>query len=1274
MDKNKALKSLASLTVSLKPGKGASTEDLNSVRRLMTQFLLREDSDDILSALADKDIFEPTVEEDVPLAFDEVSLKELDEVVSREAESLGEDDELRMAYPRVFRRSVPFISGSSPHSKPAWAAGRMVDRTMGPFYDDHGRPFWFDVYRPFHQVQVVSNPSDQTLLSVPLRFRNLRSTAKYTLPKGSVWLRSKLLAAGAPDNGYSGLRIKKGTLRFSTPPAVVGGKLVITAGTKITLDIEFDPPSATAAAPGPGADAGKSQCAPPAKALFEFTTTSGVLKKAGDASCGFYGNHFTMTHNSSQPAKYQSDLKRLLLPFDLPEKAFKISAPQSKLFAPRGSTKTKSGAWALPVATAPPDSLGEAAGTGGVLVRAKPGLRARWRGLDGGSAHLGKTWVLTVPDRLELMAGEAAYAGLVHKLDLWQTNQPDASPSQIELRFSGPFPLHFISVAAASEALLMTSELGASLDRPIQANGRRVPISSDEAQVVFWQDKDGFKVFILAKLQLPGPGGGVHQPLPMALTNALLKVVPPHVLLVFGSMPQPNEVRPGALLLVFYVSSITPTLRDPYVTNVGPPKQDWDFSVHRESISVSASVPSIVAILLAAVLWQPAKEPKLFMHLLPYSGGAWSWSNMLTTGPVASGASSTAETMSAENSGSFGALSFMLASNVGNIDPAAAAEEDRQAEQGLRNIYEETAGAAREQVVLLDVSSNIDQLGVGFGVSARDQHKAGSALPFNIHELDLVSLTKNLRVFLLPQFQWETVFTVQNPDVGLFPSPVASRDDGGPTVIGSQSVSLVPMAPDQIMDRMVQEYDPAGGGVPLAALFTLPFGMKAAAKFEPKQTASTSWANLEMMRPKTADDRFTGGHQLSAMADASTVSPTTESPHFPGAAYQTRNLIDPATRLDLGLSVLSSTLNPLASPEAYFNQEMAPAGSRPRVPVVRIDFSGYGASTFSDWANPMAVSAVSQVRFDVMVGRTAYEVVQISSVMYFGAVPVVRSITFERRKEGRIFRADSGWVPTGPGIYMYPDKDTGAPPPPLGWVKPTTHPGVVSGVYNVRRIRETGRMIVKEFPVTPSVPSGPTTEKVELIEVRFDGDFKIKNVVAGKNDDGYVTGCDHIGFIQKSPSGYTVMPEHLQAILEEEGPVGGQVDCVLDVGDSGQIMRVGRVDVAAAPTNPPNVPHLAAAARGGIDLPGDGAWTMLRQDLSKDEPSAVQEDTGTPLIQLGTAGGAWNRFAEPADLHYENSPQTEFMLMQSSEGHQAMFPRPKIKKTAPGSTAPRSLC
>jgi hypothetical protein len=197
---------------------------------------------------------------------------------------------------------------------------------------------------------------------------------------------------------------------------------------------------------------------------------------------------------------------------------------------------------------------------------------------------------------------------------------------------------------------------------------------------------------------------------------------------------------------------------------------------------------------------------------------------------------------------------------------------------------------------------------------------------------------------------------------------------------------------------------------------------------------------------------------------------------------------------------------------------------------------------------------------------------------------------------------------------------------------------------------------------SPSI--GPV--KVELLEVRYDADFDIDGVVQGAGAGGLVTSRDQVGFVQRSPDGYTLLPEHLAAIMDDEGPFGGPVDCIIDVGGSGQRLTVKRVDVAPSPQAVGGNPEFAAAARGAVALPSDGQWSVARHDLAAAEPEPVNAQSGVPLIRKGVAPGGpgpadWYRLADPADLLRENTPAAQFGLVQGSDAHRVFFPRPRIK-------------
>lgn len=1248
MHERELINQLAELTGSLKPSANVTSKDLREVRRVLANFLMREGSAASARARTAVDevglVPEPSAMSDI---VEEV-LNELREVASEAVEARGvvpEPEALEVELgARVFRRELPVVTSQVSGSVPKWAAGRRIDQTIGPFLDPSGRPYWFDIYFSVQQVSVVRHPSTTPILKLPFKGFLLKSDSHYKVPAGSIWILSKLLTPTAPEGAYTGLRIKGGTITLSSPATVSGGTMKIAADTKLILKVKLDPTPHPGPTNGPGVDAGDIESQTPATATFVFSGNTCEVATAADAFARIYENEFRLVKSLQLPV-YEPLLNRILVPFDTTASEIRIEQARSQLFTPSGTVPVAGAAWALPVAQSTPESLGEAAGTGALVVRSGKGLRAIWRGLKR-RVSLG-TLFMVEPGRLVVVSEGAVGAGSGQTLKLWREAPGSDRRAAISLRYQRSFTLRYFSERGAQEALLVEAGMEASFDRPLCSDGTHLPLRFERATAVFWEDTSGFRFLLLAQSTLTGGvAPTVRSPISMALSNALLKTTAPLVLVVFGEMNDDESLERGTVALYFGLYTILPFLPDPYVTNLTLSRSRV-FDTLAVAPSVTLGAGSLHGALLALVRWLTPDNPNLSFRLIGAEGALAAG----TTASVAIGSSATSSNAPISQPGSF----------VGLVqrDPVKIATEDAQRVAGLRSIFEKTAGPVKESIFLLDVSTNADWLGVGLGL-ARQQpptHVPPPTSPaqqsLQIQSVSLVTHGQNVRVFTVPQFQWEPVVTEPTPDS--FPSPMASAGDGGPTLIGANSVTLVPIAPTPVLEQIITEYNQEPRGTPTAMLFTLPFGMKAAANLQRPTSPSGAGAHLTLNRPRSIDaNPLIGGLQITVRAISPDSGPDVESPTLPGATVQTRNGINPVTLTPFGMSVLSGPV-PGADVETIFNNEMMPGGGNQRVPVTRIDFCGYGASMFSNWYNPnAAVAQTSQVRFDVMLGRTAYEVVQVKSILFPWAVPVVRTITIQRRKEGIVFRRDSGWVAVAPGLYDYPEPDEAVVSVPAGWGNPVaTHPGVVRGAYDVRRIRETGRVYTKTVVGTDVV----------LAEVRFDADFEIQRVVSGQGSNGRVPSRGQVGFIQIAPFGLPLYDVAFAQLLADEGPLGGPVDCVIDVGGSGQTMRIARVDVGAAPSVSGH--EFAAAARGALDLPNDGEWSMLRHDFSVNEPQAVDRDSGTPLLREGKVGATPSqryRFADPADLLRESNPVAEYALMQSSSAHRVLFPRPRIRE------------
>ena len=393
----------------------------------------------------------------------------------------------------------------------------------------------------------------------------------------------------------------------------------------------------------------------------------------------------------------------------------------------------------------------------------------------------------------------------------------------------------------------------------------------------------------------------------------------------------------------------------------------------------------------------------------------------------------------------------------------------------------------------------------------------------------------------------------------------------------------MPIAPRPAIDSLVAEYNT--GSKPAAAKFTLPFGIAAVALLEYSKRLPFFSPTISEVQPSFSSTDLKGGDQISIRAGNLLPEQGGPSPSLAGAAVQLHNA------RSSGLPTSTTVLTPI---DDTFNSNFGPATVDPRVPITRIDISGFGESLFSDWRNPVdAAAIICKARFDVIVGRTSREVVQAFSVLYPYAVRVVRTITIERQNGAAVVRHDSGWQPVSDGIYHYPQ-------PAL-----ITHPGVVQAAVAVANIRDTGQR--------HTTPDGS-----ELMAVRFDCALTMEGVVLGAGPNG-VPARDHLGYVQLTdpPNHGQLAPDQYAELLTAVGPLGGPIDCTIDIGGTGQLMRIAKVGVAPSPGV--GGPEFVMSAWGSPVLPGGGQWSFLRQGAGDQAPQAVDRDLGVPLVRAGAA-------------------------------------------------------
>lgn len=531
--------------------------------------------------------------------------------------------------------------------------------------------------------------------------------------------------------------------------------------------------------------------------------------------------------------------------------------------------------------------------------------------------------------------------------------------------------------------------------------------------------------------------------------------------------------------------------------------------------------------------------------------------------------------------------------------------------------------------MLLDLSSNADQLGVLL--------TARRASDIRIDKLALAAAGMDVQIFTVPEISWEAMVS----DAGNIANP---SDDGGPAIVALPELQqLVPIEPAPVLAAFVGDVN---DGYAYDAGFTLPFGLRAHVQAT-EAYVPDGGGGFDLTQPVFGDG-LTGGRQLTLRPAP---SPDAVSPAFPGST----TVVDKP----YGEAVLSSSVTDM------FSNEFNAGGRRAGVPVVRYDLSGYGASVFSDWLDPIATgAAIIKVQFDTIVGRTAYEVIKAQSVIYPWAIRVVRTITIERQAGGWVRRTDSGWRAASDGVFDFPYPNPNAPAPPPVPPPPDfvfdVHSGAVVGLFRVRNIRETGA------PLPPIATSGYASAVYQ--PVRFDADVQINpnlTVIAGGFPDGaamFVPSSGIRGYLVLEPVEQPIARPLLVALLSQTGPAGGPVACIVDIGKSGAKLKATRVDVSVA--TDPDV-AVVAALRGTPLLPRDGAWSVARRGTTGEQaPAAIDPQSTVPLIQNNTDGATWH-LAPPADVLRLDTPGTEYGLLQSTGTQKVFFARPRIAQGVP---------
>ncbi|MCA1581629.1 MAG: hypothetical protein LC796_09625 [Acidobacteria bacterium] len=572
----------------------------------------------------------------------------------------------------------------------------------------------------------------------------------------------------------------------------------------------------------------------------------------------------------------------------------------------------------------------------------------------------------------------------------------------------------------------------------------------------------------------------------------------------------------------------------------------------------------------------------------------------------------------------------------------------------VADLYSRTAPFGPERV-LLDVSSNADQFGVVIPLQTPS---------LDVRGLALVASAREIGVVTLPPISWEPMLTrAPVPGDGDVPLPPPPHD-GGPARLAVDTPEIQPVSPVPLVtayEKAIQARQHFRARLPL------PFGLIAQLNTLRQSDARPSPFLASGNRVYWNQPAFAGGMDgglqlairgpANPSADAHPPVPFTDS-RLPGH-------VEPTLDNQYAQGVLSTNL--FTAFDSAFGAK-SPNG----IPLRHYELSGYGASLWSDWRDSKAPGpAIIEARFDVLVGRTAHEVIQMQSVLYPWFARVVRTITMDRRPGGWILREDSGWVAVTNGFFEY------QPAAAEAFTPARRHPGAIVGVARVRNIRLDG----PQFPIG----SGPVPTIWQ--PVRFDAEVvfaegasprltvaggSVAGRVASRNLTGWIQ-IDGPKFMDPLPDGTSmqrVSPASAVAIhdlLQVKGPASAPVACGLELGgkagDPGLAFRAVRADVTTE--SDAGVFHLVAAVRGSPALPRDGAWSLARRAKSDPAPSALDPSFAIPVVRPNASlpGAARWHLADPADitrLDDAADPATRYGLVQSLGTQKVFFERPRV--------------
>ena len=1194
----------------------------------------------------------------LPQKIDEELEKMADEIIAAQANRQPTDPVFRLR-----QRNISVTSGfeESPENflEPEFS--------FGPFVNQQSKKVWFDFFRVSKQLRFEifqGGIPDFLVITLPLNnpFPGAGRHDALNFDDCTIWLTIKAVAPNG-DKKYVGIRAKNCVLTTLGIIGVQASGFVSIIAQEFKLNFEpFDQ-----FANGIDNNA-QPKAVYPDKITLSFTGPRWSLQTFNKSEISINGDIIEFAEGININPVYLESERLIHFPIPANKESWEIVSNNTERFRLTGKAVLSDPGWYLPVISIDNSVnigvLGMNIFSGYLGFRGLDGLSLDWPGLENGKLTISKFLILARPGRMNLKYSYDAPARLKQQFATWKaaSGTGDRNLTTIKPLLSGE--ANCIDDNQQMEILIQSVNISAKADRPLNTNEQRFDISGHLGAVVFIKIQEEHSVYLLGSHPPPLAGEIKKRRIPqsLCLQNALLTTDNPLSIFFEGRLLADDIIDEGFFYLCFPIYRLVNTLPDPYISN-----QDGLFDMaelERFNILWRTGQDTLndqfLFSVTSAVQWN---DDATTLEFSMNQTAVMTRLNDLEIFRMFQGVSSLCNA-NADAAGEI--LQFEEINKIRIMDPAnvAGAYDFMQLLPGNRMLVDVSGSANQWGVSFSDfIPDNRTQLAESLGFPAR--------FPFRIKNMDLVSSGRMSRLFTLPHIQWEPVMKIDNPlvpDADVVPDIINFSGNGNPTRISSSQKAEVILAPKKLYQFILESFNNAEKPFGAAANFTLPFGICAFAYFNPQKIvgfpSTVASANEPAFSSKKTGE-LSGGMQMHI--NALPITPLKGRPVIDQQPY----FIGSATQMPVSPDNSNNILG-----QAIFGQfkEFSNSASA-KVPLERIDFAGYGASIFSNWLNDKAnFGRVSQVKFDVLIGRTAHEVIQIKSILFPWGVPVVRSIVIQRKNTGMVTRYDSGWVAQGPGEFDFRSHIA-------SFIRENNpynfHPGMVTGMYNVREIRE----LPDAMDILITNPNG---NKIRFSGVYFNGDIQIENIIKGalpKTDGtpqrvhssgqfGYVMLADPKLVNDKTTLTDLFPSVSFKLLLTDPkigGSLGGPVNAVMNIASTGQRMQVTRVDISAS--NEAN-PGFVVAVRGTIELPKEGSWTVVKCLPSKDtiplNPAEAVPVIRNGVLNIVTGIIAYNNsshsLGDPAEIDKyapgAPAPALQYSLLQTTGTQKLLFRQP----------------